>query len=183
DTEYARQDHTHGSASAAVIQAAGFRGELLVADGTSGPSVNHSEYVEMTTQRTTTSASLEDITGVTADIEIQREAHIAVWLNCHVSATATCDLDVAINFDGSDEDVITTHLTATDEGNVAVIHRTTAVVPPGTYTVKGRFARSAGGGTPAVERADFLVMSMGQAGPVMLLTEDQTDYIYEDLGA
>ncbi|HUW15682.1 MAG TPA: hypothetical protein VMW94_01275, partial [Actinomycetes bacterium] len=183
DAEYARQDHTHGTITPAVISAAGFVGEMLVADGTSGPSVNHSEYVEMTTQRTTTSASLVDITGVTADIEIQREAHIAVWLNCHVSAGATCDLDLAINFDGTDEDVITTHLTATDEGNVAVIHRTTTEVPPGTYTVKGRFARSAGGGTPAVERADFLVMSMGQAGPVLLLDEAMTDYIYSDIGA
>ncbi|HUW17391.1 MAG TPA: hypothetical protein VMW94_09965, partial [Actinomycetes bacterium] len=183
DTEYARQDHTHGTLTPAVISAAGFVGELLVADGTFGPSVNHSEYVEMTTQRTTTSASLEDITGVTADIEIQQTAHIAVWMTCHVSASAVCDLDLAINFDGTDEDVTTTHLTTTDEGNVTLVHRTSTEMPPGTYTVKGRFARSSGGGTPEVDRADFLVMSMGASGPVMLLTEDQTDYIYADIGA
>ena len=183
DAEYGRQDHTHGTITPAVISAAGFVGETLVADGTSGPSVNHSEYVEMTTQRTTTSASLEDITGVTADIEIQREAHIAVWMTCHVSASAVCDLDLAINFDGTDEDVTTTHLTTTDEGNVTLVHRTTTEMPPGTYTVKGRFARSSGGGTPEVDRADFLVMSMGQAGPVMLLDEAMTDYIYADIGA
>ena len=181
DTEYARQDHTHGSASAAVIQAAGFRGELLVADGTVGPTNNRTEYVEMTTARTTTSASLEDITGVTADIELQQTAHIAVWMTCHVSASAVCDLDLAINFDGTDEDATTVHLTTTDEGNVTLVHRTSTEMPPGTYTVKGRFARSSGGGTPEVDRADFLVMSMGASGPVMLLAEDQTDYIYGDL--
>jgi hypothetical protein len=169
----ARRDHRHGMPA--------FAGELLVADGTTGPSgITPTSYVEMTTPDTTTSASLEDITGATTTITLQRTSHIAAWLNLHVSASATCDYGVAINFNGTDEDEGVIHLTATDEGNVGIVHRTTTELPPGTYTIKGRHRRISGGGTPETDRADLLVMAMGHSGPVMLTSDDETDYLYAD---
>jgi len=163
-------DHTHASG-----------GELLVADGTTGPGgISPSSYVEMTTPDSTTSASLEDITGATTTITLQRTSHVAAWMACHVSASATCDLGLAINFDGTDHDETTEHLTTVDEGNVTVMHRTAAELPPGTYTIKGRMRRVSGGGTPTVDRVDLLVMSMGHSGPVLLTTDDETDYLYAD---
>lgn len=173
DTEYARQDHTHGSPARPA-------GELLVADGTSGNGDNLSSYVEMTTPDTTTSASLEDLTGATTTITLQTTSHIAVWMSCHVSASGVCDYGIAINIDGVDHDEVVTHLTTVDEGNVIVLHRTATALAPGTYTVKGRHRRVSGGGTPETDRADLLVMAMGHEGPIMLVTDDGTDYLYED---
>ena len=153
--------------------------EIVVADGGTGDSgVLDSEYAEMVTQRTTTSASLADITGASVSLTLHRECHIAVWMTCHVSATAACDLGLAINIDGTDHDITDTHLTATDEGNMAIIHRTLTALAAGTYTVKGRFRRSAGGGTPAVDRADLFVAAMSVSGPVMITTDDGSDFIY-----
>jgi hypothetical protein len=31
-----------------------------------------------------------------------------------------------------------------------------------------------------VDRADLFVMAMGQSGPVMLTTDDETDFLYSD---
>jgi len=135
----------------------------------------------MTTPRTTTSASLEDITGATTTITLQRPSEIAVWMTAHVSAGAACDLGLAVNLDGTDHDATTTHLTTTDEGNVAITHRTAAPFAVGTYTVKGRMQRISGGGTPSVDRVDLLVMSMGHSGPVILTTDDEADFIYADV--
>lgn len=180
DTEYARQDHTHGSPA----QPTGGGTELLVADisgGTSG--VLDSSYVEMTTQRTTTSATLVDITGASTTITLTRAADIAVFLNCEVSASgASADIGLAVNIDGTDHDVTITHLSAaaSDNGVSGIVHRTASPLAPGTYTVKGRFKRAAGAGTPAVDRADLLVTSMGTGGPVTLTTDDGSDWLYAD---
>jgi len=183
-TEASAADHTHGSpanpVSADAVRALG-SWEALVADGTTGPTANTSAYVEMTTPRTTTSGSLVDITGATTTITLQRAADIAVWLNCEVSASgAAADLALAINIDGTDHDEVTTHLAAgsSDNGVSGIVHRTATPLAPGTYTVKGRFRRASGAGTPAVDRADLLVISMGGGGPVMLLNEAQDDYLY-----
>jgi len=166
-------DHAHGASGV---------GELVVVDGTTGPTgVIPNSYVEMTTPRTTTSATLVDITGATTTITIQRPSDIAVWMTCHVSASASCDLGLAISIDGTDHDSTDTHLTATDEGNVAIMHRTVSKLAPGTYTVKGRFQRTSGGGTPSVDRVDLLVSALTTSGPVLVTTDDETDYVYADL--
>ena len=168
--------------TAAAVTALGFRGELLVADITGGDQgAPPSSYVEMTTQRTTTSATLEDITGVTTTITLVRTSHIAVWLNCEISATGVCDLAVAVSLDGTDHDTVTSHLSGTDIGTTAVIHRTATPFAPGTYTVKGRFKRASGGSTPAVDRADLLVMGIETGAPVLLVNDAGTDFLYTDL--
>lgn len=156
--------------------------EIVVDDGGSGPAgVNVSEYVEMTTPDSTTSASLEDITGATTDITLVRESHVAAWMTCHVSAGAVCTLGLALNFDGTDHDVVDVHLTSTDEGSVTVLHRTDTALAPGTYTIKGRMQRVSGAGTPSVDRVDLFVMSMGQSGPVMITTDDESDFLYAEV--
>lgn len=159
-----------------------YAGELLVADGTTGPNgIVPTSYVEMTTPRTTTSASLVDITGASTTITLQRTSHIVVILNCEVSASgAAADLGLAVSIDGTDHDVVTTHLAAgaSDSGVSSVIHRTATELAPGTYTIKGRMKRASGAGTPAVDRADLLVMSMGTSGPVLLTNEAEDDYLY-----
>lgn len=130
------------------------------------PAALPSEYVEMTTQRTTTSSSLQDITGATATIVLPCLAHLAVWLNCEVSASgASADIGIGVNIDGTDHDVLTTHLaaSASDSGTTAVMHRTATALAPGSYVVKGRMKRAAGSGTPAVDRADLLVVALRPA--------------------
>jgi len=138
------------------------------ATGATGPAgaaavagVLPSEYVEMTTARTVTSATLVDITGVTADITLDSTVNIAVFMDCEVSSDGVCDLGLAISINGTDHDVVTTHLNgSTDNGKVTVIHRTATPLAAGTYTVKGRFQRSSGTATPQVDRADFLVFGL-----------------------
>jgi len=122
-----------------------------------------SAYVEMTTQRTTTSATLEDITGASTSITLPYACNVAVFLNCEVSAaSAAADIGLAVNIDGTDHDTVVTHLAAgsTDSGVSSVIHRTVSALTAGTYTVKGRMKRAAGSGTPAVDRADLFVMAL-----------------------
>jgi hypothetical protein len=158
------------------------RWELVVADGGSGPTgVNVSEYVEMTTPDTTTSATLEDITGATTDITLIRTSHVAAWMAAHVSASADCTLGLALNFDGTDHDVVDTHLGTTSEGSVTVLHRTTTALAAGTYTIKGRMKRVSGGGTPSVDRVDLFVMAMGQSGPDILTTDAEDDFLYAEV--
>lgn len=158
------------------------RWELVVADGGSGPAgVNVSEYVEMTTPDSTTSASLEDITDATVDITVARTSHVAAWMTCHVSSTGVSTLGLAINFDGVDHDVVDIDLNVVSEDTVAIVHRTTTALEPGTYTVKGRMQRVAGGGTPSVDRADLFVMAMGESGPVVVTTDDEDDYLYAEV--
>jgi len=148
--------------------------EMFIGVGPTGPTgatgpagaaavagVLPSEYVEMTTARTVTSATLVDITGVTADITLDSTVNIAVFMDCEVSSDGECDLGLAISINGTDHDVVTTHLNgSTDGGKVSVIHRTATPLAAGTYTVKGRFLRSSGTATPQVDRADFLVFGL-----------------------
>ena len=153
--------------------------EMFIGVGPTGPTgatgpagaaavagVLPSEYVEMATPRTVTSATLVDITGVTADIVLDSTVNIAVFMDCEVSSDGLCDLGLAISINGTDHAVTTVHLNGTtDDGKVTVIHRTATPLAAGTYTVKGRFLRNSGTATPQVDRADFLVFGLqGAAG-------------------
>ena len=127
-----------------------------------------SEYVEEETPHSTTSATLEDIPNVTADITLTGEAHIAVWLNCGIDSDGICDMGIAVNINGTDLDEITFHLSgATDSSDATIIHRSLTVLAAGTHTVKGRFRRISGTPKiPTVIRADMLVMALsGGVGP------------------
>ena len=175
DTEYARQDHTHGSPPEPA-------GELLVADGTTGPNgSNTSSYVEEEDAHTTTSGTLEDIPDVSTTITLQRTAHISAWLNTQISGSGVCVIGIAVNIDGTDHDEVQHAISGSDAATLSVVHRTATELAPGTYTVKGRMRRVSGASTPSVDRADLLVMSMGHSGPVLLTNEAEDDYLYADL--
>jgi len=162
--------------------------EMFIGVGPTGPTgatgpagaaavagVLPSEYVEMVTPRTVTSATLVDITGVTANITLDSTVNIAVFMDCEVSSDGVCDLGLAISINGTDHDVTTTHLNGTtDEGKVTVIHRTATPLAAGTYTVKGRFLRSSGTASPQVDRADFLVFD----STVTITTDATSDMIF-----
>lgn len=175
DDEYARQDHTHGSPAEPV------GGELLVADGMTGPNgITPTAYVEEADVHTTTSGTLEDIPDVTTTITLQRTSHVAAWLNTQISGSGVCVIGIAVNLNGSDHDEVQHAISGTDAATLSVVHRTSTELAPGTYTVKGRMRRVSGASTPEVDRADLLVMAMGHSGPVMLTTEDETDFLYAD---
>lgn len=187
-TDVSASDHTHGTpadpVNAIALEALGVRGEMVVADGTSGmPGVNVSEYDEVNTPTTTSSASLEDITGLSLTIVTQQTAPLAVWLHAEISSDGICDLGLAVSIDGTDHDEMTVHMNgSTDAGTVAIGHRQDALAA-GSHTVKGRFRRISGGPKiPGVDRGDLLAMSMGSAGPVLLTNDDQADYLYANLG-
>jgi hypothetical protein len=156
-------------------------GEILVADGTVGPSgIVPTAYVEEEDAHTTTSGTLEDIPDVSTTITLQRTSHVAAWLNTQISGSGVCVIGVAINIDGTDHDEVQHAISGADAAVLSVTHRTATTLAPGTYTVKGRMRRVSGASTPSVDRADLLVMAMGLSGPVMLTNEDEDDYLYAD---
>jgi hypothetical protein len=144
-----------------------FHTGLLIVDASTRGGKIPSAYDEMTTPVTTTSATLEDIAGVSTTITLAAASEIAVWLNCAVSSDGICDLGLAVNIDGTDHDEVITHMNGTtDSGVSSVIHRS-GELAAGTYTIKGRFRRISGSPKiPGVDRADMLVMALrGPAGP------------------
>lgn len=142
---------------------------LLIWSGLPVAGEMASEYVEMTTPRTTTSATLEDITGAAASITLPVAGKIAVFMNCEVSSDGICSLGLAISIDGTDHDETTIHLSGSaDSGAASIIHRS-ATLAAGTYAIKGRFRRVSGSPKiPGVDRVDLMVVSlqgaMGAAG-------------------
>lgn len=120
-----------------------------------------SSYVEMTTTRTTTSASLVDVTGATTTITLEEAVEIAAFASVHWSGDGICDLGVALNINSVDHDEQTIHIqSSTDSGNATIVHRS-AELAAGTYTVKLRFRRISGGPKiPEIDRCDLLVMAM-----------------------
>lgn len=175
----ARRDHRHGMAAAS-----GGIGELLVADGTVGPNgINPSAIVEMDTERSTTSASLEDITGASLTITTQRAGKVFVTMafSCYtVSGAAPSTIAFAINVNGTDHQELQRYLSgSTDRGIGAVVHLSDELAA-GTHTIKGRFRRVSGVATPGTDELSLVAVAMGHDGPVILTTEDQTDYIYAD---
>jgi hypothetical protein len=142
---------------------------LLIWSGLPVAGEMASEYVEMTTPRVTSSATLEDIPGATASITLAVSGKIAVFMNCEVSSDGICDLGLAISIGGTDHDETTIHLSgAADAGTSAIMHRS-GTLAAGTYTVKGRFRRVSGSPKiPGVDRVDLMVVSlqgaMGAAG-------------------
>jgi hypothetical protein len=190
DTAYARQDHTHGSpanpVTVAALEAIGVRGELVVADGTSGAGHNPAVLSEMETERSTTSASLEDITGSTLDITLQQAGKIAVTMafSCYtVSGAASSTIAFSVSIDGTDHDEMQRYLSGTSDRGIGALTHLSDELAAGTYTVKGRFRRVSGTATPGTDHVSLVALGTAHDGPVLVTTEDATDYVYADLGA
>jgi hypothetical protein len=131
-----------------------------------------SAYVEMRTQRTTTSGTLVDIPGVSTTITLETTAHIRVELNieCSLYSNPASTLGLAISINGTDHDESGIHLSGVNDPGVASIgHRTETPLAAGTYTIKGRMRRESGSGTVAVDSADLFVFALqgakGDPGP------------------
>jgi hypothetical protein len=126
----------------------------------------------MRTQRTTTSATLVDIPGVSTTITLDTTSHIRVELNveCSLYSNPASTLGLAISINGVDHDETGIHLSGAGDAGVATVgHRTETPLAAGTYTVKGRMRRQSGSGTVAVDTADLFVFALqgakGDAGP------------------
>jgi hypothetical protein len=119
-----------------------------------------STYVEKESSQTTTSATLEDVTGTSGTIVTTITTPIFFQASLHVSADGSCDLAVALNIDGVDTDEFTVHLTGVDMGNESITHRT-AAVSAGTHTFKLRFRRASGSPKiPQIDRVDLVAIAM-----------------------
>lgn len=95
----------------------------------------------------TTSATLEDITGLSILIELHKTTHIAAHftISALVTAGSPINPEFAINIDGVDYETVTRTISnATSPGNITVFARTTNVLTPGTYIIKGRWLTTSG---------------------------------------
>ena len=132
-----------------------------------------SAHVEMSTPVGTTSATLEDVAGVSTTITLDEPVKIAVFCSFQVSTqsgASASTIGIAISIDGVDGDEVQRQLSgSSDIGIGAIVHRTSLSLVAGTYTVKLRFRRVAGVATPGIDTADLLVMAMqsakGETGP------------------
>lgn len=125
----------------------------------------HSKFVAMETQRTTTSAVLEDITGGVVTTHCPADRHILAWCDAMIAADGQCDLALAFNINGVDHEEMIVHLNgATDAGTACLVHRTTDPVAAGNHTIQMRFRRAAGSPkVPHVERLELLVVTLVDA--------------------
>jgi len=122
-----------------------------------------SNYVELATPQSTTSAVLEDVPGMSTTITLEEAVEIAVISSFEIatqSGASASVIGVAVNINGVDYDMYERYLSgANDQGIGAITHRS-GILAAGTYTVKLRFKRSSGVATPGMNHADMLVMAM-----------------------
>jgi hypothetical protein len=136
------------------------------------PGVIPSSYIAIDTEVSTTSGTLEDVTGLETTISLQQTTYITAQMTYDgklVSGSTGAVMGIALNIDGVDYEEEEISLSATDERNPGcVIARSATALEAGIYTVKGRFRRISGSDTPGFERANLLVMAMqgakGQTG-------------------
>jgi hypothetical protein len=121
-----------------------------------------SSYVEVTGTNSTTSATLVDIPGATTTITLDEIVNVSIWMACNVTdVSGSSVIGLAVNIDGTDHDIEQSNVSNTIDNSVTtIVHRSDAGLSVGTHTIKGRFERVSGAGTPAVKRVDLLVMAM-----------------------
>lgn len=92
----------------------------------------------------TTSATLEDIDFTGDTIILDTDSYVVAVMTVGANSTASAEAQFAINIDGTDYGTIARTFSVNDDGSVIVVARTSAKLPQGTYTVKGRWATSNG---------------------------------------
>jgi len=127
-----------------------------------------SSFVEMETLRTTTSATLIDITGVTTSITLESTVEIMAIMNCQcelVSGGASV-IGLTLQINGVDTDEVFAYLTTTPTYIVIPVVKRSSSLVAGTYNVKGRMRRYSGTGVVGVSRVDLVVFAtQGAIGP------------------
>ena len=111
-----------------------------------------SGYDEATGQ-STTSATLEDITGLTFDLEVPTglpstaKIQAIMVIQCSTTGGSPATGGWAININGSDQTEIQRYLSGTNDMGVLVVMANVTGLSNGTYTVKGRHRRVSGAST------------------------------------
>lgn len=115
-------------------------------------SVADQDYDEVTTQPTT-SATLEDIAGLTFNLTVPTDLpSVAVIrailvVQCSTTGGSPATGAWAISIDAADGTEIQRYLSGTNDTGVLVVMARTAGLGAGTYTVKGRHRRVSGAST------------------------------------
>lgn len=119
-------------------------------------------YVEVDTSRSTISATLEDIPDCSGVITIDEPVEVAVFLNAdaYLVSGSSATIAVAVNIDGIDHDESWIEVGGSPTYSSASLSHRSPELPAGTYTIKGRFRRVAGLGTPGLRRTDLLAIAM-----------------------
>jgi hypothetical protein len=102
--------------------------------------------------QTTTSGTLEDITGLTFDLTVPSNlpstGKIIAIMTIQCSATGgACTGGWAISINGSDGTEIQRYLSSTNDTGVITVQARTTGLSAGAYTVKGRHRRVSGADT------------------------------------
>lgn len=127
-----------------------------------------SSHVEILSPVSTTSATLEDVPGMSVTITLGATAHIMAVASFEVetqSGGSSSTIAIALQVNGVDHQESARDLSGTsDTGIGAITHRTDTPLAPGTYTVKLRFRRSTGSSTPGINNASLCVIAL--QGPI-----------------
>jgi collagen type VII alpha len=127
-----------------------------------------SSFVSMETLRTTTSATLIDIVGVTTNLTIQSTVEIYAMINCQVQLTSggASVIGLAVSINGVDSEIVYAEVQDTPTNVVVPVVFRSAALPAGIYNIKGRMLRYSGTGTVGVSKVDLVAMAMqGAVGP------------------
>lgn len=111
------------------------------------PTTIPSAHTDVNTPFTTTSASLVDISGLTASITNTIQCSILVLLTADFNATGAggaTTVAYAINLDGTDSDEQHIDFSSADTDQTGAIAHIFAAVAAGVHTVKGRIRRVSG---------------------------------------
>jgi hypothetical protein len=116
-------------------------------------------YVDVLSE-STTSATLEDIDGLTGTITLIREAHIIAIMDAEVENSGSGNVAshaISINSVDSSE-IERTISSGTDVGTIVCLACTPTKLPAGTYTITGRWATT--GGTLSTPGVHLFAMAM-----------------------
>jgi len=159
---YSGGDGTSGYSGYSGEGTSGYSGYsgLDGADAVAGKLPN--SYVELAAPVSTTSATLEDVSGMSVNITLDEAVEIAVVTSFEIatqSGASASTIGIAININGTDYDEYQRYLSGTNDFGIGAITHRSAELAPGTYTVKLRFRRVSGVATPGLNHADLLVFA------------------------
>lgn len=122
-----------------------------------------SGYVELPAPDTTTSAVFVDIVGLSVTIAIATATRILGWLSweCETVGLGTPAVGgFAVSIAAADGQEIDRYLSGTNDLGAGPSQYRSAVLSPGTYTVKGRWRRVSGAATLQLNHAQLSAMGM-----------------------
>lgn len=120
-------------------------------------------FQNLSSPLTTTSATLEDMSGVNCTVTLETTASIVGIMTTElVGATLGATVAIAVSINSVDGDEIQTDLVV-GVNQAAAVQYESAALPAGTYTVQGRWRRVSGSGTPTLNKVQLY--GQGEQGP------------------